>query len=82
MATFTRQQILERFTQVERTNCGIREEFVGLPCVLQRPNEPETEDSVVDFEAIQKLLEEQNKKNKEYHDKKYNKFNKGFEKKK
>ena len=46
---------------MERSKCGINEGFISLPCVLQRPNEPEPEDTVVDFESIQKLLEDQNK---------------------
>lgn len=62
MATYTRQEVLERFNKVDRSESGIKESVLDFPCFVQRPVEPEPEDSSLDFELIQKLLEEQHQR--------------------
>jgi hypothetical protein len=72
MASYTRQQILERFTKVGRETAKIKENIDHIPCFVKESVEPEPEDKKIDFELIMKDLEEQDRKtNKEFHEKKY-----------
>lgn len=65
MATFTRQELLERFAPLEENTFK-----TSLPCHSQRPCEPESQDITIDFELILKELDEQEQKKREYQDKK------------
>lgn len=69
MASYTRQQILERFSKVETNKYK-----VSLPCFVNKPVEPEAEDFSVDFELILKELGEQEAKKREYQERKKTKI--------
>jgi hypothetical protein len=62
MATYTRQQILERFSEVDKKSVGFNEISFTFPIFAQRPNQPESEDIIVDFESILKELDDQERK--------------------
>jgi hypothetical protein len=73
MATYTRQEILGRFSQVKRDAVPIRESATSFPCYAESPVQPEPTSVTVDFELILKQLEDQSKRNKEYYEKKQKK---------
>jgi len=62
MATYTRQQILERFSKVERDNVSINPCTLNFPCFLDTQCVPEPEDVIVDFDKIAMQLNENDKK--------------------
>jgi hypothetical protein len=72
MATYTRQQILERFTKVDRATVKLADNTEHYPCFSPTSVELEPADKKIDFEIILKVLEDQERKtNKEFHEKKH-----------